>query len=486
MIYFIQCTVIQHTRVIILLRLRFRIYKISLKKVNIFDNMEMDSSEIYHMANYSVARDDILPFEDLNGLNYTVFNINMSKPAQAVSRIYCPLVFRFIWYTIITGSLSLLGLAGNTLSIIILQKDKGNEVADLLLQALALADNSLLFTSIILLSILWGSLLYFNATAVFEAILPYFLKYVQPIGNMTKAFAIWMTVLLAVNRYIVIKRPLDAHRICSLWKARLQILTVLIFSIVCNIPRFFRIRIVEKVKDNSTVTTFEETSVGKGSLFHIIYTNVLYTLLVHTLPLILLVFMNVSLILELRKMKKQRSLMNVSSQPSDANITLVMCIIIVIFILCHTPDRVLQGINSFYKDDWWEYTCYLFAICNLLIVINSSSNFLVYYFVRKRFRKVLLEVLCPGYKRRLSEATEDQKEMNGALSALRKLSNSMTEILFRQVDSDNSRKIHKRRKRTSSLGTLLTVNNRDRAHRSQSAGRLVDITQFNTQLDETK
>ena len=305
---------------------------------------------------------------------------------------------------------------------------------------------------------------------------------------MTKAFAIWMTVLLAVNRYIVIKRPLDAHRICTLWKARIQILTVLIFSIACNLPRFFRIRIVEKVSGNTSVMAYEETNIGKGSLFHIIYTNVLYTLLVYTLPLILLVFMNVSLILELRKMKEQRSLMNVSSQPSDANITLVMCIIIIIFIVCHTPDRILQGINSFYKDDWWEQACYLFAICNLLIVINSSSNFLVYYFVRKRFRRVLFEVICPGYHRRLSDATiVNQSEVNGAMSALRKLSSSMTEILYRQVDSNKTGNVNNRgKKRPSSLGNVLRVNNQDKTRRSQSTARLVDITQLNPLVDGTE
>ena len=451
------------------------------------DVEEMDLDVTYHIANYSVVES----FANGDGLNFTVFDVSLpvsTADYEASGTISCSVLFRFIWYTVITGTLCLLGLTGNTLSIVILQKDKGNEVANLLLQALALADNSLLFSSIVMLSVLWGSLSYFNARHILDMILPYFLKYIQPIGNMTKAFAIWMTVLLAVNRYIVIKRPLDAHRICTLWKARIQILTVLIFSIACNLPRFFRIRIVEKVSGNTSVMAYEETNIGKGSLFHIIYTNVLYTLLVHILPLILLVFMNVSLILELRKMKEQRSLMNVSSQPSDANITLVMCIIIIIFIVCHTPDRILQGINSFYKDDWWEHACYLFAICNLLIVINSSSNFLVYYFVRKRFRRVLFEVICPGYHRRLSDATiVNQSEVNGAMSALRKLSSSMTEILYRQVDSNKTGNINNRgKKRPSSLGNVLRVNNQDKTRRSQSTARLVDITQLNPLVDGTE
>ena len=335
------------------------------------------------------------------------------------------------------------------MSVIILHRDKGNEVANLLLQALALADNALLFTSLVVLSIIWGGLPYFNAIDAFETISPYFLKYIQPVGYMTKTCAIWMTVLLAINRYMVIKKPLEAQHICKLWKARMQILAVVIFSVVCNLPRFFRLRLHDRVDSNSSSPPYEETSIGKGSLFHIIYTNVLYTLLVLLLPVVLLVFLNVSLILELKKMKQQRSLMNVSTQPSDANITLVMCIIIVIFIVCHTPDRILQGISSFYKDDWWEHSCYLFAICNLLIVINSSSNFMVYYFVRKRFRRLLYETLCPSYARRPSDVhtfvfqMEDGTESNGPISALRQLSRSMTELLFRHMDSNNGNNVNK-------------------------------------------
>ena len=450
---------------------------------------DVDSDMEYHTLNYSVMGRNTYGFE--RGLkNFTVLDVDLTDSNKESGIVYCPLTFRFIWYTVITGTLSLLGLAGNTLSVIILHRDKGNEVANLLLQVLALADNALLFTSIIVLSIMWGALLYFNATDAFETISPYFMKYVQPIGYMTKTCAIWMTVLLAVNRYIVIKKPLEAHRICTLWKARLQISVVVIFSVVWNLPRFFRMRIHDTVDGYSSSIPYEETSIGKGSLFHIIYTNVLYTLLVLILPLVLLVFLNVSLILELKKMRQERSLMNVNAQPSDANITLVMCIIIVIFIVCHTPDRILQGVNSFYKDDWWEHMCYLVAICNLLIVINSSSNFLVYYFVRKRFRRLLIQVLCPGYTRRTSEANtfvfqmEDETEANGPLSALRKLSRSVTELFFRQVNSNNANNVNTKGKgRTSSLGNLLNTNHPDKTIRSQSAVGLMDMTQRNTEDD---
>ena len=172
------------------------------------------------LANFSETADHLSSIEDTKDMvssegyqtvNYTNVAYNLQNVSVELSNItvvqnkFCPLLFRFVYYTIITGILCLLGITGNTLSIITLQKDKGNQVANLLLQALALADNALLFVSIVILSVIWGSLSYFNAYAPFIAVSPYVVKYLQPLGYMTKTCAIWMTVLLAVNRYIVIK-----------------------------------------------------------------------------------------------------------------------------------------------------------------------------------------------------------------------------------------------------------------------------------------
>ena len=307
----------------------------------------------------------------------------------------CSPLFRFLWYTVIVGTLSILGLVGNTLSLIVLQRDNGGKVANLLLQALAIADNCVLIASIGILSI-YGSLPYFKAYDTLRRLLSPIRLYFQPIAYITKTCAIWMTVLLAVNRFVVIKKPLRAQDLCTLWKARLQVLGVVVFSIVCNIPTFFHFKEITVQEGNASRTRLTYSSIGAGSSAYVIYTNT-FSVLVLLLPMVILIIMNVGLILELRKMQQQRKRLSTMATPnntSDANITLVMIIIIVIFIVCHLPDRVAQGIGSFYKETWWTYSCYVDAACNFLIAFNSSINFFVYYFVRKRFRETLSSLLC--------------------------------------------------------------------------------------------
>ena len=76
----------------------------------------------------------------------------------------------------------------------------------------------------------------------------------------------------------------------------------------------------------------------------VIYLNVFYTSVVLILPLLIVLTLNARLIRSLHASKRRLRLN--SLQPydghSEANITVVMVVIVIELVLCHTPDRVLQ------------------------------------------------------------------------------------------------------------------------------------------------
>ena len=117
------------------------------------------------------------------------------------------------------------GLAGNTLSIIVLYKDKRNEVAAFLLQALAVADNTILLISLPVLSTVTGILPYMGSKTdyISRPIKAYIIIYVNPVAYMALTAAIWLTVLIALNRYVAICRPFDANRLCTKRRAQIQV-----------------------------------------------------------------------------------------------------------------------------------------------------------------------------------------------------------------------------------------------------------------------
>jgi len=80
-----------------------------------------------------------------------------------------------------------------------------------------------------------------------------------------------------------------------------------------------------------------------------------------------------------------------------------MIIIVLVLVTCHTPDRVVQILR------WLppiagdvrptRASCpaplfYIANISNLLIVFNSSTNFVIYCAFRRRFRQILFWKLC--------------------------------------------------------------------------------------------
>ena len=339
---------------------------------------------------------------DLGNLYYNQTNDTLellqSKITGRKKFSHCE-TFNFVIYGMIVGTFCLLGISGNTLSIFVLQRDKSNEVASFLLQALAVADNSVLLLSFIILSLCYGIVPYTSGSGAVRPVYPYILKFIQPLGYMAQTLTIWMTVLLAINRFIAVCRPFHATTLCTIRKARYQVTAVVAFSLLFNFPRFFQVQIVTKTRksDGENFTSVTPTDIGERTIFGIIYTNAMYSILVLLLPLVLLAYLNIHLAIELRNMRKRRNSMSTTPAPKDQNITLVMIIIIVIFMMCHMPVRILQGIKSFWMPE--QTGCYsafqnYTAVTNILITINSSTNFLVYYFFRKRFRRILVMCLC--------------------------------------------------------------------------------------------
>ena len=83
-------------------------------------------------------------------------------------------------------------------------------------------------------------------------------------------------------------------------------------------------------------------------------------------------------------------------QESDNNITLVMIIIILSFIICQAPARIVQIAWSYSRPP----TCqdaqfYVTQISLVLEVLNSSNNFFIYTALRKQFRTEMLDIFCP-------------------------------------------------------------------------------------------
>ena len=292
--------------------------------------------------------------------------------------------FLFIIYVIIFGPICLFGLIGNVLSVIVMQWEKKNHVATFLLQSLAMADNLFLLTTGFV-QIYSAVTLFFDYDDVWVG--PYLKTYVWPLVHITQLGTIWMTVLIAANRYIAVCRPFQAPTLCTINKVRIQVLSVAIFCFVYCIPRFLEVHIGYTFSevDNTTYPQAVPYLV-KDKLYNIIYENVLYCLFVFLGPLVILLVLNVCLIRELWRARKRMSQLPGQTDDEEANITQVMIFIMFIFVVCQAPAFLNQLLN--YTETYACYKPYLyyFHLSNLLVSTNSASNFIVYCAFRKQFR----------------------------------------------------------------------------------------------------
>jgi len=83
--------------------------------------------------------------------------------------------------------------------------------------------------------------------AVYVVTGAYIQAYIQvcvwPLVHVTQLSAVWITVLVAFNRYIAICRPFQAHLLCTMRQVRFQVTILGIAILVYNIPRFLEYKI---------------------------------------------------------------------------------------------------------------------------------------------------------------------------------------------------------------------------------------------------
>ena len=334
-----------------------------------------------------------------NGVNMTPWNnITIPKGYQSGPNKNC-LVYDFLIEAMLMGILCLFGFAGNTLSMICLWKDKSKSATPFLLISLEIADTLFLVT-VLILRVLTSIHQFTGWFTPLMVVFPYIGSYVFPCALIAMTSTIYLTILVTVNRYIAVCRPYEASNLCSIQQARKQVVLVWILCILYNIPRFFEFHVKTKynAQMNTTITRSFPSDMSKSRIYKIIYNNSLYFIVMFLVPLITLIILNYKLIMALRETQKRRAkLITHDPNRSEDDITLTLIIIIFMFCLTQTPALVTQVLLSTLPPPVRICPSHFFyyeRVSDLLVVANSASNFIVYCFCSRRFRQILIMLIC--------------------------------------------------------------------------------------------
>ena len=309
--------------------------------------------------------------------------------------------FKYVVEGIFMTAISLFGLFGNSLSIYILRHKevKLHRVFVEVLCSLSVFDNLFLIGAFLLYSL--PQLCVTFADYQFHYIAPY----LYPITNTLLTCSSYMTVAVAVNRYLLIEGITHRRSIKHLNNGYKQAFAVLLVAASVNIPRWLEFSCCKyiTVTSNITVETSGEASTINNTMASLILNPIRdkyeyvrdYTLISSNVLTLLLPMMLMSLFsgLVYREMAKSTTLtsgdLNDNEEGEQAqrnrSLTYMLIGIIVLFIVCRIGElgisiyELVMMIRNERRVDFPGYVRAIISINTLLLVCNSSLNFIIYY-----------------------------------------------------------------------------------------------------------
>ncbi len=287
-----------------------------------------------------------------------------------------------------------MGLIGNKLFVVVLLQDKVTPTTFLLI-ALGIADNLYLISFAIFACkqmTTWSE----KAVVPREIGVYLFILYF-PLESLTWAFSMWLTVLVAVTRYIAVEHPFHARNYITFTRVIVATATLMIFFSLFHFPYY--------AYASSRLCYLDDTCSYNKTLFDDMKTHVtmfegfydiIKEIMVLVLPLILLICFSGSLIRAYQRTRITIRNISASQVRDEAQVTLMTIMVVVVVIICQVPWLVERIISHFM--DWQTTIALLRAITQLLKAINSAVNFVIYSLCRKYFRQKLY-ALCSSCKK---------------------------------------------------------------------------------------
>ncbi|CAH1775561.1 unnamed protein product [Owenia fusiformis] len=369
----------------------------------------------------------VLTSDHFRWLILCVNSVNANKvcapPFNRISRKYEDYTIMGIVIDIyICIPLCVLGIIGNILSFVTLSREKPN-TSIIILKSLAVIDSIYLLLVVVFkpYHIAYHDTEWLNKSSHDEFSHQFEIasSHAAPVINMAQMCSSWLVVLLTIDRFIAICHPFKALTYCTIKRVRVGILSIIVISIVYNIPEFWGISYKwiyhECLKLWMVATGTIRGSIGQHILYRTIYGFAGNLLFRNLLPVVLVVSLNGRLVHSLRVSLQNRDKIMANTEHNnehrDKNITVTLLTISFVYLICILPMLALSVLDIYfssvltnkhsdtliyYTSDNASFQIYMkFAlVVQLLVRLNSAINFLVYCFVRKGFRGKL----CSAFK----------------------------------------------------------------------------------------
>ncbi|XP_069183263.1 LOW QUALITY PROTEIN: FMRFamide receptor [Procambarus clarkii] len=296
---------------------------------------------------------------------------------------------QFICGVILT-IVGLLGLAGNLISITILSRPKMRSSINCCLIGLTTFDMIVVTTSVLMFGVpeigeYTNSMVWYTQ-GVFQRVTPF----IFPVALMAQTGSVYLTVTVTVERYIAVCRPLRARSLCTYGRAKIYVISVALFSVLYNIPRFWEVSYKEcNVKEAEFVIVLP-TALRTHPYYIEIYIMWMYLIVMYLVPFLSLMIFNFFIYREVRAANHERQQLS-RLQKKEIGLAVMLLVVVTVFFVCNVLAFIINILELL------GITIELLTnASNLLITINSSVNFIIYCIFGQKFRKLFLKMFCSG------------------------------------------------------------------------------------------
>ncbi|ELU01965.1 hypothetical protein CAPTEDRAFT_216602 [Capitella teleta] len=293
---------------------------------------------------------------------------------------------------VLGGLLFVFGIIGNMLTILVMRAVPRRSATIRALLFLAAADIFVIVQyGVMAVSVpLLGLLKMPSRTAQLAL-----LRYAMPTGQIVNLISVFITVIVTWQRYISVCLPHKTHYLGSSFMVNSQVLFITVGSILFHLPMYFQDEYISIDGSANLV----KRAFAKRASYSIFYSVVLVHLIRYFLPITLLIYMAYGLLKELGKSKPMIRIVDSSRQRAKLELTVSLIVVVIVFIICHSFAPSRQVLMLIYEPYSQAIQCggtlFYFGPLDLIsILINSSSNFLIFVVCAKGFRKRLIILCC--------------------------------------------------------------------------------------------
>ncbi|XP_045164658.2 G-protein coupled receptor dmsr-1-like [Mercenaria mercenaria] len=295
----------------------------------------------------------------------------------------------------VSNIVCIFGVLSNILNVIVLTRRHMITPTNCILTALAIADFLTMLTYLV-----YATYFYIATEPKWEANHSQGWMYFILVHNhfiiTCHNMAMWFTVSLAVFRYIFVCHHVIGNRLCSLQRAVLTITIIVIATIIVCIPNYFLYKVVkltEIVPVNVTGYWIVDSDFVKAHDFYKVLIFWFFGVIMKVAPCILLTLLSSMIILTMHQASKRRVRLLQQTRSSDHDVnhehnrtTWMLVSVVLFFVITEMPQGILAMISGLNDHFFQEIYSNLGDVLDLLVLLNSAVNFILYCIMSQQFR----------------------------------------------------------------------------------------------------